>query len=298
MFLLALFTSWVPVATAPRQERPVPASGLVLTAEQLEPSPLPNQAVRVRLTLTNHGTEAVGPLPALRQSIVVAGVLAEEGGGKSYYVPRAAVVAPGRTSAASVDEGPLTLEPGGSSTVAFAFAAEWGRDVRPFFPAAGKYRVRLEYAAPGRSVQADPLEVEVLAPGGADAEAAAQLNDDPALRRAMMAPSEIPSASLRRSLERIERLDLGRTTYADYARLALARMDLSERTSQGTDSAVAYLEAIRPERFAYGAQALVLLTQALAEGNRRSEVVSRLEREYGDSIECLEHRSKSSRANH
>lgn len=120
------------------------------------------------------------------------------------------------------------LLPGECSSGSGSLAATWARNNKPLrvgdpvFTVPGRYRISVTLSHPRQERPSLAIEVEVLEPQGAEKQACDALEDDRVLRSALMSPVDVPGFSLAPRLRRF--IDqYGKTSYADYARFALAR---------------------------------------------------------------------------
>ncbi len=122
------------------------------------------------------------------------------------------------------------------------------------------------------------------------------LVDDSALAAAMVSPvtrsDRVPHEPTIRSLERIV-LRYPRSSYADYARFALARTYLkgndkaTEASEEQKTAAIALLESINAREFAYGADVLLLLESIIGDTKKGDKLRAALRADYADAIEWI-----------
>jgi hypothetical protein len=280
---------------------------LQLTVEQGSPPPLPYQGIRVRLRLTNIGNQQISDLPLLEAACWITGMKSEDDsatrpiGKYGVFVLRPRLtteVIPFDHSAALHR---LELKPKQHETVSHAILGEWGsRDIW-LFPKPGQYTVTMKYR-PTRMLQealeANPLTVVVRQPEGDDARIFLMLTKSPELAHDLtiaVAYRTGPSKETVPLLKKIE-LDYPKSSYADYARLALALHYRYQNDLQGTgripkvdrDAALACLEAIQSKDFPYLPDALLLVKELASDPEQAKRAYMRITRTFRDSIELLE----------
>jgi hypothetical protein len=207
----------------------------------------------------------------------------------------------------------LTLRPGEQESLTVAYAAEWGLNkANFFFPQPGNYSIRWTcHPWPLDSNKVfwpDPVLVVVARPVGVDEAVYQLLRDNPKLVGVMMSPAThsgpdraygvaVPDAETVRQLETIV-LRYPKSSYADYARFALARAylqgdDQAARAPEADKvAATALLEAINFQEFAYSPSALLLLRAITSDQRQADQLKVKLEAEYYDAIEWIVEEAK------
>jgi len=222
--LLLLATAATLPEPAPSPDAPVDLTAPSYTVVPVGDMPLPYQAVRLRQRFQNTGT---GVLNAL----CVTPFLAIKGPGSGEYrnlTQSVFLVEPGQGLPAMASgrtwnpNANVQLVSGESLSRTSASAVNVENDRRvPLFPEPGGYFISWtgvnDY---GRNVL-----VSVRAPEGADAAIYRLLQQDALLAQAIIAPMNIPDSQTAAQLEAIVRQSPN-STYADYARFALARARL------------------------------------------------------------------------
>lgn len=194
------------------------------TVEVVGDTPLPYQAVRLRQKFSNRDATPINA----QVSVIF---LAIRRAGAVDYQPIADAVQtlePGmglpaitRRIPANPD-GIIQLTNGESLSETQASASQLLIDRRvPMFPEPGEYRISWT----GTNDYGRNVLVTVQAPEGADAAIYRLLQQDELLARAIIAPMNIPDSQTVAQLEAIVRQS-PHSTYADYARFALARAKL------------------------------------------------------------------------
>lgn len=262
--------------------------------EQIDPIPLPFQAAVFRRAFQNRTD---GQLTA---EYPEHGAVIRKIGGQDrteYRTSRGATIGgarptPGFESAPRTQLVPLVLPPHSQSTIRYSFAAEWlGADAAvPLFPEAGTYSFRLYYD--------DELQIVVREPVGDDKLIVDQLRADPDLAAAMMSPIGRPPDEMLRSLERLVKL-YPESTYADYARFALARHyanppGAGSLRNVSDDRKIYVGELLKriDASFAYAPDALVLLhrvSKSRGQDARAERVMATLQSDFPDATEFLDY---------
>jgi hypothetical protein len=285
---------------------PVGPRQVELKAELVGPPPLPFQAARLRLTLHN---VSGGRLDGLAQGMRIkpleayAGVTVD-----GRWVPilvadwRRGVVVEDLWSP-EVERGYPWLDAGGVTSLSFAIAStsndrstkrERTAMHRALFPRPGRYTVRYDY----NDQLSATLTVEVPEPEGDDKAVYGLLQRDNVLASAMMSPVDAPGQEVVGKLRDLLGL-YPKSSYADYARFALARYHRyggdfipdNPRHSDRVEKAIAidYLTAIvshTPARtFPYRSYVMIALRTIDAASKDRFDRV--LGEEYGDALEWL-----------
>ena len=252
--------------------------------EQVGPSPLPYQAVRLRLTIRNTSKKRVGPLFALESS----GLQGIKGPGDNKFEQQEQAFTrfrlnTGRTISAA-NQSPLEwtnrtvylyLDPGEQTSVSIAFAhkhnpgPDGSEDKRygPMFSKSGEYSAKWLYKGLWTLRQWDierVVKIQVQEPKGDDKTICTLLEKDSKLAFVMMSPVHIPDWEIPRAGEElIPRLKAiyekyPNSSYADYARFAVARLYIERYgfESDGWKTGQAMLAKLAPKRFAYQGQVL------------------------------------------
>ena len=228
-------------------------------SKQIEPIPLEYQAVAFRRTVRNETDKTFTSVyPEYGAGIVFMKRPSEmelrsvEGDILSFNRPH---TDPDRYY--FIHKSPLVLKPGYESSIAYASAANWrGTLVEPLLPEPGKYTFVFEHG--------DRLDFVVRAAKGRDKAIRDQLRTNPPLAEAMLSPDHPPVASVVPAIKRVIEL-YPESSYADYARFALARWYASRLHFYGTrrlsleekTDMCAVLNNINP-KFAYAPRAMVL----------------------------------------
>jgi hypothetical protein len=193
----------------------------------------------------------------------------------------------------------IILEPDEKECLTFALATR--DDVEEImFPRAGQYGFHLKYyGMADRPANRQPIErltVYVTEPEGVDATIYRLLDANPRLAKAMIArhtlSSELPDGATVSLLERIV-LRYPRSSYADYARFALARVYLggndkiTKASEDAKHAARALLEAIDYKRFAFAPTAQYWLKGITVDPAKVAKIQAILETDFADSIEFL-----------
>lgn len=283
-------------------------SDLKLLTEQVNNDLLPFQAVRVRLTLVNRGSSNIGPISHLAKHYAIYGVKPPGG---SQHLPRGGWPAPpdGFADPSRFDSwckmNPMVLKPGEKISTTFDLAAEWERDVSasPLFPKAGTYSVHVGYYNNPR-VSKTKIDgyanIVVGEPKGDDVTISQKLNTNLQLASIMLSPIiwpnsgdsySIPEEVMRDVQEIVERYP--KSSYADYARFALARSHVKGFTNAANALqankalALAQLEKINTKSFPYGPEVLVFMKRIVSFPQKPEDVHARLVVEFPDAHERL-----------
>jgi hypothetical protein len=205
--------------------------------EQVGNPVLPFQAVRLRRVIVNNGTRRIGPMLSTDFGFLWTGI---RGPGESKFQRPRSWKAPDLEHDQQFSyrahwdqEAAIYLEPGQQLASSFATAAHW-RDERnipfeggigiPLFPTPGEYVFRFEYGPEvmGKRPHAKELRIAVGAPQGDDKALYELLQRDRILASMLMSPVDVPNEKLVAQLtELVSRYP--KSSYADYARFALAR---------------------------------------------------------------------------
>lgn len=222
--LLLLAFAATPPEPAPSPDAPVDLTAPSYTVVPVGDLPLPYQAVRLRQRFQNTGT---GVLNAL----CVTPFLAIKGPGSGEYrnlTQSVFLVEPGQGLPAMASgrtwnpNANVQLVSGESLSRTSASAVNVENDQRvPMFPEPGEYHISWT----GTNDYGRNVLVSVRVPEGADAAIYRHLQQDALLARAIIAPMNIPDSQTVEQLEAIVRQSPN-STYADYARFALARAKL------------------------------------------------------------------------
>lgn len=270
---------------------------------QAAPGSLPFQAATLALTCTNTSDDTYRGPAVSGVAYRIVGVTSPDG---KYHAVNTVFpdtgIPPADTSyPGSWPAGTAVLQPGESIAKLSAWSGDWsGHDLlAALFPCPGDYELKLDWSwgdgsNPGQPVggeSPDRLKVQVVEPSRDEAPIVATLAADRSLASAMLSPLNRPHDRVLSKLDAI--IDKHpRSTYADYARFALARTVFPEHARQGLSSATAedmrdaaaYLEAIDYARFAYAAEAMAVWRRILHEQGspREQEIAARLDREFPD----------------
>lgn len=315
---------------------PVFADGPLKMKVEAQGSVLPYQALRVRVSLTNEAKAQLAPLVPLTRGVYWVSIQEPAGTQprdfRQYYLSGTGLTVTGLSGYESplqkhdkrLMNGPLGtgepgfgIEPGQTLSLSLAEGNEKGLSEEdafaPSFPEPGRYKLRLRYdasrfkgrpEAPKQLVYEAELEVTVAKPAGVDEKIAAMLDKTPDLADAMCAAHYAPEEKgTVAALEEILKLAPD-SSYAPYARFALARCRLGTKGIGGIEGfqvytahelpedrrkeALAELKQIKTDKFAYGPQVLVLqrlLENDPAEQDRLGKL---LKTSYPDSIERAE----------
>ena len=263
------------------------ASELSMDAEVVGPAPLPYQAVRIAIRCTNLTDRPLGPIypPYVARSLrSVERADSEEPGVIRGWVEQT------KESEYFEDLGkrwrmdPTWLDSGKSVTASRSYAASWSRssDLTSLFDRPGSYTLRFGYP-PSRSKITTHIEVNVISPPKADQPIVALLRGDAPLRRAMLSKEDVPTGNVHQRLQQLV-AQHPRSTYADYARFALARAAIA---GGDTQQARALLEGIDAEHFPHGPQVLLALRDLLdpREQQLRLDIAQKLKRHFPHAAE-------------
>jgi len=264
---------------------------LELTVVNVGTSPLPFQALRVRLGLKNTSKNKLGPLWALDESF---GAMIKTPGSESfraahdYHQRHSIFVGSGTTPRQRTNSyTELELRPNDETLVSFAFGADWGDDrktSRPLFDQPGEYQVKCYSSVVQTPWLEKVIKVQVQEPKGADRVVHDMLAADNALACALMSPQLIPAKDLIDKLTQIVEKH-GKSSYADYARFALARAYFG---GNEVNKGISLLQATALSPFAYQPNVLIALRIRLRDENESKKIADWLNREHFDAIEWLE----------
>jgi len=285
-------------------------NALTLKVDVLEPHPLPFQAIRLRVRLSNTGEKDVGPLYPVDSNL---GVLLK-GPGQEEFRPIAdthqSSVNPGFSGTTARgqmnDSMRLILHPGFETSVSFSFAADWGRGrdaVKPIIGVPGSYVVKCYYSGVKRPYLEQVGQIKVLEPSGADKTVFEMLSLNKSLAAALMSPRLVPEKELVEELSRIVERH-SESSYAAYAKFALARAllfgkyDHPSLAGEARDGkALSLLQEASLDRFPYHTHVLVALRDHLRKHDATAKTIDLLNREHPDAMEWLEEAAKSQRQN-
>lgn len=274
--------------------------GLELLVEQIGPAPLPHQSVRLRLTLTNLGKQEIAQLRLLEPAILLAQVkgpqdqafrpsLDSKNLGKRVYT-----FSPNRTDgfgevtplSRMVATERITLQPKEKVTISGAFGP-W-RLEDGIFEQPGDYSLQLVYLTFGFRLKAKPFTVRVAKPEGDDAEALKLLSEKMDVLDGIIFcmrqyhvvfgnPNDL--GLLEKIVQRYPK-----SSYADYARLLLARTLQHHRKYEEANEV---LKTINTKDFALGATALVWLRDRTEDPKEIERLDAKLNADFYDSYEWI-----------
>lgn len=296
------------VDQAVTQYVPINSRDVEVRVEAIGASPLPYQAVRLRLTVRNLSGKRIGP-PILPVDDSLGYTLIKGPSDPNFLEARPPVLLVGNDNGTTgiTRRGhknrvaPLFLDPGEQTSVSFTLADQWvaadaapnhGRRL-PIFLVPGEYSIRVRYLidVEKRAYKEDSIKVQVGAAKGEDADAHDLIEKDLELATVLLRPGFPRDKHLvPRIKQLVERYP--KSSYAHYGRLAVAlayRKGIgygppSYRVGQAL--AADELERVMYKRFAYQPAALVHLAEA--DPVYAASVRSRLHREHTDALEWLE----------
>jgi hypothetical protein len=263
---------------------------------------LPYEPIRVRLTLKNVSRARVGPMVRIEDfgSFEIKGP-----GDKHFKMPSWELSDPDQPIPDMPDQhadAPNILGPGEQTSVSFAFAADWDkRDERcrngcPLTPEPGDYTIKCSFDidVKKKTLVEKTLDIEVRKPKTADDAAVYDmLKKDPALAGAIMQSVGAPDKDTVAKLEQLL-VHHKRSTYADYARFAVARYGVRSKDEQLYADAVKELKSLAGRDFAYRPNAIIALIKTGPQD--LDDLKALMNREYFDSIEWLEFVAKDMKA--
>jgi len=276
-------------------------SSLELHTTTIGRSPLPYQSMRILISLENRGKKPVSGIDLF--GFAFGGI---RGPGEEHF----------RGIASSMNQDPhadhggsnsrpgelicavqefLVLKPGERETRTQALPA--GFQERPYFDRPGHYLLRAKYfpdaenTDPREAIFADTLTIVVPKPHGEEAALYRILQEKPALAMEMMSActleTKVPIDTVVGDLESVVQ-KYARTTYADYARFALARAYLGgiqkARIAQADKKAKALplLEAIDLKTFPYASSVLLWIKIVRNNPKDSARIDARLDEEFHD----------------
>lgn len=275
-----------------------------LRGQQIGPRPLPFQAARIRVTLRNIGDQVEGPLssfPAARIKFF---------GRKQhdYHMLHASPVLfdgfHGLDVSSRDRKNPQLFNPDDeiSTSVALApiqFENNYGVKVR-LFNEPGRYYFMEGWGDPARrddyEIFSQPIVVNVAEPKDDDLKIFLRLRRQDDVVDAILSPVGRVEEDLVSKLEAIVK-EYPKSSYADYARFALARNLASGIGGSNPPSdvamfdAVEQLRAIDHENFGYGDYSLALcrkLLHRLVSPDEEKAVAERLDKSFPDSLVRLD----------
>jgi hypothetical protein len=280
-----------------------------LTVEQIGPEPLAYQAVRLKVTLHNQGEKVIGDLVPLELHFQILAESVEAGNPTE-------TIWPGMRLAPTIDlerfdtihATPLgrlirlqrlVLQPGEKESVTFAFPVQVAI-TEAGLPLAGRYSLRVRYYGildrPADQQLIETIMISVREPKRDDIALYRILVANPKLAAALRSRAEwstaLPEPGTVGLLEKIV-LRYPKSSYADYARFALARIYLGgndkihSAPADAKAAAAALLEAIDYQQFAYAPTALFWLKSITSDAGKGAKIDQTLEIDFADSIERL-----------
>jgi hypothetical protein len=275
---------------------PVDERDLEVKLELVGSPPAPLQAIRVRLSVRNVSDRKLGPLMPVDS---VYGALIKGPSDDGFRsAPRSVrafggfgFIGEGGTGREQRNrKAPLFLEPGEQTSVTWAFAAGWKRKdsqwiAEPIFSEEGKYRVKAFYPRASQKYIERVITIEVPAPQGDDAKIVSALQKQPDLLSTLLNQFDPAPKDVAAELVGLVRL-YPKSSYAPYARLALARFRMNQGSEVQFAAAATELEEILHVPFAYQPNAWMRL--AKADENKRERVNAYMNLEHRDALEWLE----------
>jgi hypothetical protein len=273
---------------APELPSPNVPGGLELLVEQIGPAPLPHQSVRLRLTLRNSGKQEIKQLRIVDGPCFLRKVKGPRDVGYRYPDKAASPRETGTYGFQSRDlfrvelnsmwaNERLTLKPGDRIAVSGTFGPWQPGD--GVFSEPGDYLLEMAYVTDDFTLRAKPYKVKVAKPTGDDAEAVKLLSDNKSQLDAVifcLRTSHIALGGQTASmLEKLIR-KYPKTSYADYARLALTR-----------SGPVKQLADVNTQQFALGADVLLLLRKHAKDKVAIEQIETKLATDYYDSYEWI-----------
>lgn len=292
---------------------------LAFVVERVSDTPLPFQAVRLRLTVKNVTADRIEGLYPLESGCSVCAVQTPQ---ERSFVPRrvrhvdllrVTLATAARPRNVSI---PFTLEPGESRSVTFAVSGHLvelmeniDREARfdPLFPTVGTYRLRCSYryvltVPPGTPAEFRHLyaevDIPVEAPRAIDQPWLDVLRREPGLVRAMLQPisecTREPAAKLTALLKKEPAVAPPKSSYVHYARFALAKHYLDHSAEDGESwrvrsaRAADQLELLRQGQSPFPFMPQVWLDWGRAAPELKEQAMWQLESEFRDSIEMIE----------
>ena len=279
--LLSLITCAVALSSATLQAAK-PHKWAVVN-EQVGPIPLPFQAAIVRRSHRNLGKHEIeaeypycGVIPLFRRP------------GDADFRELGALDGRIHGLVSGNKEVPLSLRPGFQASIVVRVGLRYHRRWEPVFTEPGTYTLQF--------YSGEQLEILVDKPRGADKVICNLLRTNPSLAEAVHSYHEIPEEDLVTPLRRIVNLN-PKSSYADYARYALARWytwreynwSAPKIPVEDRQRVAALLSSI-DERFAYAPHALILRFHVLQSMHspEADEVLATLEQVHFDSSEYLD----------
>jgi hypothetical protein len=266
--------------------------GLELLVEQIGPALLPYQSVRLRLTLKNSGRHEVAQLRLLEPAILLTQVKAPKD--REFRPPsdiehlrHGYTIRPRRITAIGVitpfskmvTTEHLTLRPGEVATISGAFGP-WRLD-DGIFEQPGDYALQLVYLSAAFRLKAKPFSVRVGKPVGDDAEALKLLTGNREHLGAILLALRTPDIGLGGPIiPMLEKLiqRYPKSSYADYARLALTRA-----------GAFKQLKDVETKQFALGPDVLLCLRSGEQDHIARTD--TKLRADFYDACEWTEYQA-------
>ncbi len=287
-----------------------------LTVEQVGDSPFPYQGIRVRITLRNSGQKDIadlklpehycfliemkGPTDSSSQPI------GKSKGGVDWLNLRPRFVTEATAFAQLAAKHRLALKPGEKLTISGVFQGSPTRPSIALFSTPGNHSLLWGYSyqpdVRGFSAKANPFAAVVQKPEKDEVTVANLFVDHlPLIRDYTLALIYRDSSGLRmetvRALETIVNR-YPKSSYADYARFALADYCLQRNVKDGSQpipeadvvAAIKYLEAINVTKFAYGADTLIRLRNLCRdkEPEKAKMLEIELRRHFWDAIEWID----------
>lgn len=274
--------------------------GIELSAKQLDPIPAPYQAAVIRLSIHNVGPKTIHPL-YVDNSCNLSRI--RKPGSAIYGNTRGSTLRGDRPKKGTLlDERnrlvPLILRQDEESSVHFSCAAEWyGQDgVTVLFSEAGDYSLQFKWFLPflqSSDLLGEPTNIVVRRPVGDEIRILKILQENLGLVAAVLSPCNIPKEETLPLLDDIV-TQYPESSYADYARFALARWESRQALASLKHAAIIHLEQIDMEHFAYGPEALALWRRILASAASQDaqQVASKLDQLFPNSVTRFEDLAK------
>jgi len=281
-------------------------SSLELKSAVVGRSPLPFQAVRVRASLENHSKKTVGGIDLIGLDYPGIRAPGEENfcgiGFSVTQSPHADYLPPGSRPGGFMltVQDSLLLKPGESETTVLPLPAGFGE--RPYFGIPGNHLLRAKYYPdpenhdPTEAIVSDTLTIIVHEPRDQEAAVHNLLRDKPGLAQEMMSActssKRLSDEATVRDLEQVVE-KYAKTTYADYARFALARTYLGgvqkarSATAEKKAKALPLLEAIDLKAFPYASTVLLWIKIVRNSPENSARIEARLEEEFADDLTWL-----------
>jgi hypothetical protein len=265
-------------------------TGIEATIEQVEPLPLPMQAVAFRFSWRNHRDQPIAPQPGMQSSFEMRAI---RGTGDASPQPlKGDLVGDGIVCGDYAPRDLISPEihPGHELSVVDAWSMQFlldGKPVQALVPTAGDYEFHFSWHLRGKRFESSPVKVKVREPKGDDLEVLKLLQQDADFGLMMMSYKGIPGSS--RQVEQLQEIvsRYPESSYADYARFALIRnVDFTIRhtKSPNRDQGVLdsrsrilpWVDGCRLESFAYAPRMLLIARRSIG-GDQRTRLSARLD---------------------